>query len=118
MMPDTSYDELRADLLRLCGEKATKEFFASFAGLQIRIPIKVRSTSPLAQAIGLEAAIAFAAEYGGCIIFVPTGAQSRAQKLRELLLTGMSCREAALQCGMTDRGARGARQQLEEKGLL
>lgn len=116
------FSELESDLVRLSGRDAAHAFLAAYAGTCIRIPQTVQEGSPLANAMGLLPAKAFAAEYGGETIHVPMGplsaANARAAAMRTLLLQGLSVREIAASLKCSDRGVRRARQRLRLQGLL
>lgn len=118
MIPANSFDKLRADLIRLCGCEAADAFFDALSGRQIYVPKTVRPKSPVALVMGVEAARAFATEYGGCRIEVPAGTQSRSSRLRQLILSGLPHGEAAFQCGFTSRAGRMACRELKQKGLI
>lgn len=116
------FEELRADLVRLCGPEAAEAFFRAFAGSQVYIPLNPLPDGPLAKALGLQAAELFAAEYGGERIDVPaahlSAANARVAEIEAALLSGRSVRDVARLCACTDRAVYNARRRLRQKGRL
>lgn len=120
--PNDDGSDLRRDLVRLCGETAADRFLSTFSGCRIRIPYRPAAKSRLVDAIGFEAAVSFAAEYGGEVMNVPAGEMSawrrRTQRIREMIMAGTPCYDIARETGCTERAVRKARAKLRAKGVL
>lgn len=86
-------------LEELIGHEATERLIATYRGelLYIPRPGAVNPDHPLALALGLEAALAVAAEWGGQRISIPVGQESRGRARRDAVAAdraaGLSVRQ-------------------------
>lgn len=78
-------------------------FHDAYAGQEFRVPVKLRSDSPLIPVIGVEAANALVSACGGTEWQIPS---NRERRVCELYAEGKSPNEIATALTMTTRGVR------------
>lgn len=105
------------EIVRVIGMSAALALIERFGGTAVYVPhpSRVRPESPLAQAIGMEAACRLAAEWPGSEITIPLALQRlRRERNRAIRAEKMTVREIARKYGLTMRTVERIRAQAED----
>lgn len=94
-----------ADVAEVIGEAATMTLCEHFGGVRFYVPRHIGANSPLAAAIGREAADKLAEYFHGTDLDLPKAYLGR-QRVVDMKAQGYNAREIALATGYTDRHVR------------
>jgi hypothetical protein len=94
------------ELIDILGEDGFENLLIAYGGGVVRVPRTPQEASPINVALGLAAAQALSAAYGGEMIDVPSGQKYRQLQVARLHAEGMSACRIATRLGMSRYGVR------------